>query len=184
MAIIGILQYPDPRLRRIGEQLSPEQIKSAEIQKVVDDMFETLYASDNCAALAATQLDLAESYSITVLDLNNGSEGAPQPLCLINPRIVSASGVQCEREACMSVMPDFNVYANVERADHVVVEALDRHGNPIKLEASGYEAKAYQHEIDHLNGIVYLDRLSELKRQMLVKKIQKAHKVLENRAEK
>lgn len=166
MAIISILQYPDSRLKKRGKLV--EKVDD-QVKKVIDDMFETHYNSENCAALAATQLNFEDPLSITVIDF---SEEKNQPLCLINPEIIERKGEQYEMEGCMSVYPE-HIHEKVKRADWVKVRALDREGKPFEMEAEGFMAKCLQHEIDHLNGIIYLDRLSDLKRNRIIKKMKK-----------
>ena len=156
--------YPDPKLKRIGDEV--KQVNQ-EISDIITDMFETKYNTENCAALAATQLDLNPAYRITVIDL---SEKGDSPLCLINPVIVESRGEQNELEGCMSVFPSY-IHEKVKRAMYIKVRAMDREGKPIELEAEGYLAKCIQHEVDHLNGLIYLDRLSKLKRERIDKKI-------------
>jgi len=166
MAILKILQYPDPRLKRVSIEV-PEV--NDEIKRVIADMFETHYAADNCAALAATQLDLDPAWRITVIDF---SPERNQPLCLVNGHIIEEEGEQFEHEGCMSVYPDY-LHEKVKRAQKIKVKALDREGNPFEMEAEGFMAKCIQHELDHLDGKIYLDRLSNLKRQRLEKKVKK-----------
>lgn len=170
MSIIKILLYPDPRLKTKGEKV--EKIDT-QIQTIIDDMFETHYQSENCAALAATQLDFEKPKHITVIDF---SPEKNQPLCLINAEIIEAFGETYEEEGCMSVP---GIYEKIRRAEKIKVRALDRNGKVIELAADGFLAKCIQHELDHLNGMIYLDRLSSLKRQRAEKKfekIQRAHK--------
>ena len=165
MAIIKILQYPDPKLKRVGKLV--EKVDD-HIKKIVDDMFETHYNTKDCAALAATQLDFDVAYKITVIDF---SEEKNQPLCLINPEIIETEGEQYQIEGCMSVFPNA-ICEKVKRAQKIKVKALDREGKPFEMEAEGFMAKCIQHELDHLNGKVYLDRLSRLKRSRVAHKIQ------------
>ncbi len=170
MAIIEILQYPDPRLRKKGERV--EKV-DAEIQKIVDDMFETHYNADNCAALAATQLNFKHPKKITVIDF---SKEKNQPLCLINPEIIAREGELTQEEGCMSVGGgEFqgSIYEKVTRAAKIQVRALDRNGNPLEFEAEGYMAKCIQHELDHLEGKLFIDHLSRLKKSRIDKKIAK-----------
>lgn len=165
MAIVKILQYPDPNLSRKG--IFVTDVTDPRIQKIVDDMFETHYNAENCAALAATQLDIPEAPHITVIDF---SERKNQPLCLINGEIIDREGEIQEREACMSVA---GVYEVVRRASKITVRALDREGNPLEFTAEGFMAKCVQHELDHLNGMLFIDRLSKLKRDRIDKKFEK-----------
>ncbi len=166
MTIIKILQFPDPKLKR--QAIKVERFDD-ELQKIIDDMFETHYAAENCAALAATQLDLEIPYSITVIDYSKNKD---QPLCLVNPEIIEREGEQFESEACMSVYPDA-VQEKVKRALRVRVKAQDRYGNPLEINADGFFAKCLQHEIDHLNGKVFIDRVPQMKRERALKRIKK-----------
>lgn len=170
MAKIRILQYPDPKLKRKAVRV---EVFDDALKKVIDDMFETHYSTPNCAALAATQLDLPVPYSITVIDY---SENKDQPLCLVNPEIVERSGEQYEVEGCMSVYPDA-VHEKVKRAERVKVKAYDRHGKPIEIEAEGFFAKCLQHEIDHLHGNVFLDKIPPMKKERLLRRIKKYQRV-------
>lgn len=170
MAIIAILQYPDPRLRT--KTTSVKDVNDPRLQQIIDDMFETLYATENCAGLASTQLDIINPPRVTVIDV---SVDKSQPLCLINPEIISATDEVQKPEGCMSVYPD-EIHAELRRAGRVTARALDRTGKVIEIEATEILAKCIQHEIDHLNGMVYIDRLSRLKRQLIDKKIKKVIK--------
>ncbi len=163
MAILEILQYPHPILQTATK---PVTKFDKNLKKIVDDMFETHYAQENCAALAANQLGIP--YQITVIDF---SEEKDQPLCLINPKIVKAEGETNTPEGCMSLL---NLgYHRVKRAAKIVVEAVDIEGKPFRVEADGFLAKCLQHEIDHLNGLVYLNHLGAVKRKMIMRKISK-----------
>lgn len=166
--MLKILQYPDPRLKTVAQLV--EQFDDT-IQHIIDDMFETHYHTENCAALAATQLDIADPKQITVIDF---SQDHNQPLCLINAEIIHREGEQNEEEGCMSVSG--GIYEKVTRAAKIRVRALDRYGKPLEFEAEGFMAKCIQHELDHLNGIIFLDRLSSLKRQRIDKRIEKVRK--------
>jgi peptide deformylase len=164
MAILEILEYPDPRLRTVAR---PVAEITAEIQTLIDDMFETMYAAPGIG-LAATQVDFHQRF--LVLDI---SEEKDQPMCFINPEILSLDGSALGDEGCLSV-PD--VYEPVERAEHVTVKAQDRDGREFELEAEGMLAVCIQHEVDHLEGKLFVDYLSALKRQFLKKKMSKARK--------
>src|SRR3990167_8732150 len=166
MTIVRILQYPDPRLRKKGEKVT--DFASKEIQQMIDDMFETHYATDNCAALACTQLDFKKPKHITVIDF---SENKNQPLCLVNAEIIEKIGTETSGEGCMSVKG--GAYEKVTRAAKIKVKAQDRHGKEIIFEADGFMAKCIQHELDHLNGKLFIDHLSSLKRDRIRKKIEK-----------
>ncbi|MCD6045776.1 MAG: def1 [Gammaproteobacteria bacterium] len=169
MAKVRILSYPDPKLKRVGKKVT---VIDDAIKKIIADMFETDYGTQNCAALAATQLDFDNPPAITVIDL---SEKKNEPLCLINPVITHSEGEQFEYEGCMSVYPD-HIHERVKRAARVTVKALNEQGVEIEFTAEGYMAKCLQHEIDHLNGLTYLDRLSPLKRERILDKIRRLRK--------
>ena len=132
-------------------------------------MFDTHYAQENCAALAATQLDFNQdeknpAYRITVIDF---SENKDQPLCLINPEIIERDGETNTEEGCMSV---YNVSAKVARAASIKLTYLDQQGEKQSMYADGFMAKCIQHELDHLDGLIFLDRLPMIKQKMIRKK--------------
>ncbi len=164
MALLHILEFPDPRLRTVAK---PVADVSDTVRRLIEDLFETMYAAPGIG-LAATQVDVHKR--ILVLDV---SEDQSAPLCLINPEIVAKSGSITADEGCLSV-PE--VYEPVERADRIRVRALDRDGQPFELEAEGLQAVCIQHEIDHLDGKLFVDYLSVLKRQWLKKKFAKARR--------
>ncbi len=168
MTIYKILQYPDPRLARKGYHV--DAIDDG-IRTIIDNMCETYYNAENCAALAATQLDMPNPPHITVIDF---SEQKDQLLCLINGEIIAREGEMHEEEACMSVR---GIYEKVRRSEKITVRALDRDGKPLELTVEGFMAKCIQHELDHLSGMIFLDRLSRLKRMRVDKKFQKLRKV-------
>ncbi|ENQ5773615.1 peptide deformylase [Vibrio fluvialis] len=161
MAVLDILTAPDPRLNIQAEKVQDVNA----IQSLIDDMLDTLYATDNGIGLASTQVGRKEA--VVVIDL---SENRDEPLVLVNPEVVSGSNKAMGEEGCLSV-PDY--YAEVERFTSVVVTALDRNGNPIKIETDDFLAIVIQHEIDHLSGNLFIDYLSPLKRQMAMKKVKK-----------
>jgi peptide deformylase len=164
MALREILEYPDPRLREVGK---PVQKVTAEIQALVDDMAETMYAAPGCG-LAATQI--GEAVRVFVVDC--ASENEPSDLrVFINPEIFEADGSQVWDEGCLSFP---GVSEEIKRAEHIRVRALDRDGKPFELEATGLLAVAIQHETDHLNGVLMIDKLSALKKRMMGKKLAKA----------
>lgn len=177
MSIIKILQYPDKKLNRIAV---PVEKFDAQIQKIIDDMFETHYASPNCAALAATQLDLIIPWRITVIDF---SEKKDQPLCLVNPYITDSEGEQYEIEGCMSVYPDL-IHEKVKRAMKVTVQAQDRYGKPFELKAMGFFAKCIQHEIEHLDGKLYIDNLNSIKLERIQRKVKKQQRLIKKKPRK
>ncbi len=164
--ILDIIQYPDRRLKIPGRKV---EVVDDAIKKIVSDMFDTHYAQENCAALAATQLDFSQdeknpAYRITVIDF---SENKDQPLCLINPEIIERDGETNTEEGCMSV---YNVSAKVARAASIKLTYLDQQGEKQSMYADGFMAKCIQHELDHLDGLVFLDRLPMIKQKMIRKK--------------
>ena len=164
MALLEILHYPDKRLRTVA---APVEVVDDSIRELVDDMFETMYAAPGIG-LAATQVDVHKR--VIVIDL---SQEKNEPVCLINPEIISSEGVEQTEEGCLSV-PD--IFETVERAERVVVKALGRDGKEFTLEADGLLAVCIQHEIDHLEGNLFVDYLSPLKQMRVKKKIQKARR--------
>jgi peptide deformylase len=161
MAVLDILTAPDPRLKITAEKVTD----IASIQTLIDDMLETLYATDNGIGLASTQVGRKEA--VVIIDL---SDNRDEPLILVNPEVISGENKAFGQEGCLSV-PDY--YAEVERFTSVVVSALDREGNPITVESDEFLAIVMQHEIDHLSGNLFIDYLSPLKRQMAMKKVKK-----------
>ncbi|MEJ2059876.1 MAG: peptide deformylase [Gammaproteobacteria bacterium] len=161
MAKLEILHFPDPRLRK--HALPVEAVTDA-TRQIVDDMFETMYAAPGIG-LAATQVNVQQR--IIVIDV---SEEKDQPLCLINPEILSSTGEEEMEEGCLSV-PGY--YDTVRRAESVKIRALGRDGQPFELETDDLLAVCIQHEIDHLDGKLFVDYLSPLKRQRVRKKLEK-----------
>ncbi len=161
MAQLPILHYPDPRLRI---RAAPVKRVDARIRTLVADMLETMYAAPGIG-LAATQVNVHER--VLVLDI---SDERNQPLCLINPRILHAEGEISYEEGCLSV-PD--VFETVSRAEVVRVAALREDGESLEMDAEGLLAICIQHEIDHLEGKLFVDYLSSLKRDRLKKKFLK-----------
>jgi peptide deformylase len=161
MAQLAILTFPDPRLR---VRAAPVPQVDAAVQRIVADMLETMYAAPGIG-LAAPQVDIA--LQIVVIDV---SETHDQPLCLINPQVLQLRGEEQMDEGCLSV-PGF--YEPVTRAAEVRVSALDRHGEPLTLDADGLLAVCIQHEIDHLEGKLFVDHISFLKRRRIRRKLEK-----------
>jgi peptide deformylase len=167
MAKRTILIAPDPLLKAVGKDV--EKV-NAEVKKLVDDMLETMYAADG-VGLAAIQIGVP--LAVVVMDIAQ-KEGKNDPLVFINPKIVWASDETARfEEGCLSV-PD--IWEEVERAAKVRVAYLDRTGKPQTVEAEDFLADCLQHEIDHLNGTLFIDHLSRLKRSMALKKLAKAKK--------
>ena len=164
MARLPILEYPDPRLRNRAE---PVTKFDTELKTLVADMFETMYAAPGIG-LAATQVDVHKR--LLVCDVGVESK---QPLCLINPEIIRAEGKTNAEEGCLSV-PEF--YDFIDRAAVIRVRAHDPDGKVFELDADGMLAVCIQHEMDHLEGKLFVDYLSELKRERLKKKAAKKAK--------
>jgi peptide deformylase len=164
MALLPILEFPDPRLRTRAQPV--EQVDGA-LRKLIDDMFETMYAAPGIG-LAATQVNVHKR--VLVIDI---SESRNERLALINPEILSREGVEETEEGCLSVP---GVYDKVKRADRIRVRALNREGKQIEFDADGLLAVCIQHEIDHLDGKLFVDYLSELKRTRIRKKLEKDRK--------
>ena len=164
MAMLPILEFPDPRLRTRAE---PVQHFDAELKQFVADLFETMYGA-NGVGLAATQVNVHRQ--VLVADM---SDDGKQPLALVNPEIVEKSGSQVYQEGCLSFP---GLFADVTRALKVKVKAQDVDGKEIVVEAEGPLAVCIQHEMDHLAGKVFVDYLSPLKRSMLLKRLDKQRK--------
>jgi len=164
MGIFKILTYPDPFLQRKAQLVNTIDGKT---QKIIEDMASTMYDAPG-AGLAAIQVGIDQS--IMVYDIAQ-KDGERSLQVLINPVIITQEGQMIsENEGCLSV-PDYK--SDVKRSACVCVEALDREGNPLHVECNGYHAIALQHEIDHLNGILFIDHLSSLKREMYKRWIKK-----------
>jgi len=161
MGLLNILHFPDPRLRTRAATV--EDVDDV-VKELVDDMFETMYSAPGIG-LAATQVNVHRR--IIVIDI---SETKDQPLCLINPEITARDGIEEMEEGCLSVP---GVFEKVSRAERIEVRALDRDGSPVSMEAHGLLAVCIQHEVDHLEGKLFVDYLSELKRTRLRKRLQK-----------
>jgi peptide deformylase len=164
MALLTILEFPDPRLRT---KAAPVARVDAEVRQLVDDMIETMYAA-NGVGLAATQVNVHQR--VVVIDI---SEERNQPRAFINPEIIQRDGVEITEEGCLSVP---GAYEEVERAERVTLRALDRDGKELTLEADGLLAVCIQHELDHLQGKLFVDYLSDLKRTRIRKKLEKDQK--------
>ena len=164
--ILNILKYTDKRLRTIAK---PVVSVDKTIKQQVEDMFETMYEAPGIG-LAATQVNFHQR--IIVIDI---SDQCNEPICFINPEIIEKSGEIQWEEGCLSV-PDY--YENVIRANDIKVQALNQHGETFELEASEMLSVCIQHEIDHLNGILFVDHLSKLKQKRLKKKTEKKVKKL------
>jgi peptide deformylase len=162
MAILEILKFPDPRLRIKAQ---PITTIDDDLLRIVDDMYETQY-HNNGVGLAATQVNIHRQ--IFTMDV---SETRDQKLCVLNPEIIHKEGLQYEGEGCLSV--GGNAYDKVERAAKVILRGMGLDGQLFELNAEGLMAVCIQHEVDHLNGILFIDHLSRLKQDRIRKKIEK-----------
>ena len=165
MGILTILEFPDERLRKKAAMVKTVDDK---IKKLVDDMLQTMYDSHG-VGLAATQVDVHQR--VIVIDV---SEEKDDPIFLINPEIIEKDGIKESEEGCLSV-PGF--FEKVKRAEHIRVKALNRDGQSFEFEATDLLAVCVQHEMDHLNGKLFVDYISSLKRQRIKKKLEKIHKM-------
>lgn len=161
MPVLDILHFPDPRLRN---KAKPVQQVDDVVRQLVDDMLETMYQAPGIG-LAATQVN--DARRVVVIDI---SDDQSDPLCLINPEIVQREGVEEMDEGCLSVP---GIYERVTRADKIRVRALNRQGESFEFDAEGLLAVCIQHELDHLDGKLFIDYLSNLKRQRIRKKLEK-----------
>lgn len=167
MALLPILEFPDPRLRTKAVPVEAANVTTAEFQRLLDDMFETMYDAPGIG-LAASQVDVHQRFM--VIDI---SEEKNQPQVFINPELSDKAGEQVYQEGCLSVP---GIFADVTRADEITVRFLDRQGRPQELRADGLLAVCIQHEMDHLDGKLFVDYLSPLKREMVRKKLAKQRK--------
>ncbi|MEZ5537241.1 MAG: peptide deformylase [Thiolinea sp.] len=161
MALLEILHHPDPRLRK---KAAPVQAVDEQIQQLVEDMLETMYYAHGIG-LAATQVNVHQR--VVVIDL---SEDKNEPMCFINAEILSKEGSVEHEEGCLSV-PEY--YEKVTRAERIRVRALDRKGEAFEMDADGLLAICIQHELDHLEGKLFVDYLSSFKQQRVRKKLEK-----------
>jgi peptide deformylase len=161
MAILNILHYPDERLHTVAQPITEFD---AALQRQIDDMAQTMYEAPGIG-LAATQVDYHRR--LVVIDI---SETKDELLVLINPQIIEMNGITTYEEGCLSVP---GIYEEVQRAEQIKVKALDRNGKPIELAADGLLAICIQHEIDHLDGKVFVEKLSRLKLNRIMQKLKK-----------
>jgi peptide deformylase len=164
VAKLSILLYPDSRLHTVAQPVSRVD---DEIRKLINDMAETMYAAPG-VGLAATQVDVHRR--VIVVDTSPAHDGLK---AFINPKIVESSGESDCDEGCLSVP---GIYEKVRRAQKIRVAALDADGNPFELEAEGLQAVCIQHEMDHLDGKVFVEKLSRLKRERILTKLRKRHR--------
>ena len=164
MTKLAILEYPDPRLRTTAVAVT---VVDDALRQLADNMLETMYAAKG-VGLAATQVDVHKR--LIVLDV---SETRDQPLVLINPELLKLDGKGPGEEGCLSLP---GIYDKLSRATHIRVRALGRNGNTFEMDAEGLLAVCIQHEMDHLEGKLFVDYLSELKRQLIRKRLEKERK--------
>ena len=167
MALLPILEFPDPRLRTKAVPVDAAEVVSPAFQTLLDDMFQTMYEAPGIG-LAASQVDVHKRFM--VIDV---SEEKDAPQVFINPEIVTRQGEQVYQEGCLSVP---GIFADVSRADAITVRYLDRQGQPQELSTDGLLVVCIQHEMDHLDGKLFVDYLSPLKREMVRKKLAKLRK--------
>jgi peptide deformylase len=161
MAVLEILKYPDPRLRQVAKPV--EQVTD-ETRALVESMAETMYANSGCG-LAANQVGI----DARIFVIDTAAEGEPSELkVFINPEIVKTDGVQMWEEGCLSFP---GATEEIRRAERVKVKALDQFGKPFELEATDLLAIAIQHENDHLNGVLMIDKLNALRRRLVSRKV-------------
>ena len=165
MALLPILRYPDARLHKVAQ---PVATVDAALRQLIDDMFETMYEAKGIG-LAATQVDVHKR--IVVIDVSEDKSGL---MALINPEILERSGEQVCEEGCLSVP---GIYEKVSRAERVKVRALNEKGEPFEFEADGLLAVCVQHEIDHLDGKVFVEYLSQLKLGRIKAKLAKKARI-------
>jgi len=164
MANLGITKYGNAVLRKVAE---PVTEINDEIRKIVDDMLDTLYASSDGVGIAAPQIGVSKR--IIAIDTNS-SDASVKPMVIVNPEIVERSGEIKEQEGCLSV-PE--IRGDVKRFERVVVEGIDLEGNKIRVEGTDLLSRVLQHEIDHINGKLFIDHLSKLKQQLLKNQLRK-----------
>lgn len=165
MAVCEILIYPDQRLKTVCVMVTAG---AADVDALIQNLVDTMLASGHSVGVAAPQI--GELRRVAVVDVSRSKLGRDNQhglLTMVNPQIISRSGQKVMREGCMSV-PDYT--GNVTRAEEIVVEFLDRDGSERVINASGFEAVAIQHELDHLDGLLFLDRVSSLKTDVFRRK--------------
>ena len=164
MSILTVLEFPDKRLRTKAKEVT---VFDGVITTLVDDMLETMYEFKG-VGLAATQINVHQR--VIVIDV---SEEKDAPLCLINPEFIEKDGVEESEEGCLSI-PGF--FEKITRAEHIKIKALDKKGKVFEMEANELLSVCIQHEMDHLDGKLFVDYLSPLKRQRIKAKLEKIHK--------
>ncbi|OSM06119.1 peptide deformylase [Magnetofaba australis] len=166
MPILPIVTAPDPVLKA---KAKPVEAVTDEIRQLMDDMLETMYDAPGIG-LAAPQVGVSKRIIVVDVDQSNPDKDGKNPMCFANPQIVASTGETSYDEGCLSV-PD--AIASVNRMEKITLKALDRNGDEVTLEADGLLSICLQHEIDHLDGVLFIDRISRLKREMIIKKLKK-----------
>jgi peptide deformylase len=161
-----VVKWPDPVLAKVGE---PVTVFDAKLKKLVDEMFDSMYAAQGIG-LAAPQISISKRICVIDVSFKKNPE---EKIVLINPEIVERKGKQVEEEGCLS-LPE--IREKVQRAEWVKARAQDVNGDWIEVEGDELLARAIQHEIDHLDGVLFIDRLSRLKRDLVIRKIKKLQK--------
>ena len=165
MAVREVLRYPHPALKQVARPLGPEEMEEA--RRVAYDLVDTMRSFPRCVGIAAPQLD--ELVRMVAVDVSEHPRAVDTHglLVLVNPRIVAASGVEVAREGCLSIPA---LTANVRRATEVTIEAVSSAGEPVSIKSQGFEARCLQHEIDHLDGVLFLDRVDSLEHDVFRRK--------------
>ncbi len=172
--LLPILKFPDQRLRDKSEPVKPETISTPEFQSLLDNMFETMYAAPG-VGLAAVQIGVMQRVMVLDIGINEGQLIKRNPKVLINPEILEKEGSIVWEEGCLSC-PDLIV--PVKRAQQVALKALDREGRPLEIRGENLMAVALQHEVDHMDGILIVDKMSRLKMNLYKEKVQKGQQVV------
>ncbi len=165
MALLEIKKYPEKILK---EKAAPVESIDGKLQRLIDDMVNTMYAAPG-VGLAAPQVGVSKR--LIVIDVSMKEEEKTPLIVLINPEIIEEEGIVEDEEGCLS-LPQY--ITTVKRAERVVVKGFNREGNPIEIEGTGLLSRALQHEIDHLNGILIIDRISPIKREFFKKRFKKS----------
>ena len=171
MSTIQIVKFPDPILR---EKAQPVTDSDGTLQQLIDQMVDTLY---HVPGLGVAAPQVGKSLQLFVYDMTLRQGETQKLTVLMNPEIIESGGEIIEEEGCLSI-PDY--WEKVKRAARVMVKGVDRHGKEVRFEAEGLHARLIQHEMDHLNGVLMLDHLSSLKRNILLRKIKKNRKSIDN----
>ncbi len=177
MTLLKILNYPDIRLKNVAKKVI--NVKEKRVQQMLDDMIDTLKNTPKCGGLASTQLDIIDPYRIFVF-YEIQEDNISTINYIINPEIVEVIGSIYEKEGCMSVYPDY-IQAKVKRPTKTTIKGINREGTIITMTRHDYLAKLFIHETDHLNGKLYIDHLSSVKRNLIEIKITKARKLLQKK---